>query len=105
VTQNEHHRNTRAKFARHRLDIFDSTRSRIFSGGICVSFALQSRFAPSRRKWRAQADAIRAATFHSRTQSQDCALPDADIPGNIHAQTPRNCPKAKRTQRQRGDNA
>src|SRR4249920_2745449 len=23
VTQNEHHRNARAKFARHRLDIFD----------------------------------------------------------------------------------
>ena len=51
VTQNEHDRNACAKFPRHRLDIFDLDALEDFSGGICVSFALQSKFAPSRRKW------------------------------------------------------
>src|SRR5204863_2415880 len=37
----------------------------------------------------AQADAIRAATFHSQTRSQGCGLPDADISRQKPTRNPR----------------
>src|SRR5204863_9178628 len=44
----------------------------------------------------AQADAIRAATFHSQTQSQGCALPDGDISRKTSTRTRRGIARKRR---------
>src|SRR5437763_552193 len=73
------------------------TRWRIFSGDIRMSFALQSRFAPKRRKCR---------RTRQRSSRGDFSSPKAIVtllfasrrylPDTSHAQKPSNCPRANK---------
>ena len=74
-----------------------STRSRIFSGAIWVSFALQSRLAPSRWKWQRTSSRNSRGDFSfANAISRLRVARRRYFPETTHAPSPSHCPKAKR---------